>query len=225
MNSHNQMCDNVTTCDNLILAGCHAVSACFTSECDNVTTKTPCTPIRARTCTPHFTMSQMSQCHILLKNSDLECDNLNCRGCHVVTPSFKSLTRCQLITKRGNSSTNNSYVTNLVMRLQSIKVKVSTKALSSILLGLLERLALSISAAHRLASQFLQSFLSLILINQTVGAWASELNKKLSISARNTGSTKKVLLRGNGYGSMMRGIALVSNLKNSVSFRFILNNQ
>ena len=209
MASFNQICDNVTTCDNLIFAGCHAVSACFARECDNVTTKTAHTHIRARTCTHHFTMSQMSQCHKLLKNKDLECDNLQAWGCHVVTPyflSFEGLTRCVIISL-GHSSTIALCVTTLVMRFQSIKVKVKSAVSFFILPGI----------------QLLKSLI--LKLSSIVGASAAVLKTKPSDSAKKHGLEKKVLLRGSGYGSMMRGIALYSDSKIRVSFRFSLLNQ
>lgn len=78
-------CDNVTTCDNLVFLGCHAVTSCFLSLCDNVTLKTPRTRIHAHARIHENTLSHMSQCHINIEINHLGCDNLAESRCHVVT--------------------------------------------------------------------------------------------------------------------------------------------
>ena len=80
------ICDNVTTCDNLFLVGCHVVSRCFLGVCDNVTTSAARPHIQAHAHAPDTNIYiMMSHCHINKLINSLQRDNLLksvVTGCH-----------------------------------------------------------------------------------------------------------------------------------------------
>lgn len=221
MHCFNQSCDNVTKCDKVNLMLCHAVSHCFKSACDNVTKFLSIYSWGRTQAGAHGnTLSTLSHCHNVLINNHLACDKVKSLLCHFVTSKEKAITRCQKLAN-GSKQAVIQLFTNLVIRL----LKPGAMGAVSTFTQLGRQLINQIENGPKIWTvSFTRFGLSMI---QGFGRDCLAVARSLKpcSGAPMTTSAKKVLLSRSPYGLMSRVIALVSPLKNGVSFRFNLINQ
>lgn len=220
MPKYNQICDEVTKCDKANLGLCHAVSYCFNSVCDDVTKFSLISSWGCGYAGAHGnTLSTLSHCHNVLINNHLACDKVKSYIVTTVTGTKKAITRCQKLANGRSQAVTRSF-TNLVIRLLKLGAMAAVSTFTLLGHQLINQISIGVKIA---ATSFTPLGLLMIESCGLVCSVVVPSPKRFGGAALTT--SEKVLLSSSRYGLMSRGIALVSPLKNGVSFRFNLINQ